>query len=190
MKPKQNSPLFVTPFVFFVVVVLGCSAESGFRNSVDSSQNQIVGAGAGGGVEVGDSGLVIPLWQGKNDAGTGVGTNSGDAAIGNQELCSDTKVQTTRVTPWVLFVVDRSGSTAEEFPGSDSKWQALYDALMEPNTGVIPTLQSQAYFGMVLYDGGEQNMGGWMNTLLCLFDPTACAPATTGTGAEACPRLL
>jgi len=121
-------------------------------------------------------------------AGVEFGSNAG-SRINEQEICADVSVQTTRVKPWVLFVVDRSGSTDEPFPGSSSKWQALYDALMAPGTGVIPTLESIVYFGMVLYDGGEENRVGWVNDLMCLFDPTLCT-GTTDTTTETCPRLL
>jgi hypothetical protein len=69
---------------------------------------------------------------------------------------------------------------------------------------VIPTLESLAYFGMVLYDGGESSAAGWANAvtgILCIFDPSLCAGTggaggavgTGGTGGapEAeCPRLI
>jgi hypothetical protein len=85
----------------------------------------------------------------------------------------------------MLFVIDRSGSTDWEYPGSTSRWQALYDALMAPNAGVISKLQSQAYFGVVLFDGGESDI---FNELLCMLTPND--PACVDAGTPGCPRLI
>jgi len=116
----------------------------------------------------------------------------------NTDTCAGAAVTASRVKPWVLFVVDRSGSTDGAFPGSTSRWQALYDSLMAQPDGLIFKLQSVAYFGMVLFDGGEENVGAWANVVtdwMCIFDPSLCADAGTagadgGAPVAACPRLI
>jgi hypothetical protein len=105
--------------------------------------------------------------------------------LSDLEKCAGANVQVSRIKPWLLFVVDRSGSTEWEYPGSSSRWQALYDALMAPNEGVISKLQSQAYFGIVLFDGGESDI---FSELLCILTPND--PACVDAGAPGCPRLI
>jgi uncharacterized protein YegL len=62
-------------------------------------------------------------------------------------------ITTSRGTPWVLFVIDRSSSMEQEYAGATNRSQAIYGALMDPNEGVIAKLESAAHFGVVLYDG-------------------------------------
>jgi hypothetical protein len=55
----------------------------------------------------------------------------------------------------------------------------MYDALMAPSSGLINKLQSVAYFGMLLYDGGEQ------------IDPICILLGNCPDGgASTCPRLV
>jgi hypothetical protein len=83
------------------------------------------------------------------------GGSSGDNGRNPDGMCATAKVQASRIKPYILFVVDRSLSTQSFYPGSISRWQAMYDALMEPNEGLIKKLQGVAYFGMVLFDSGN-----------------------------------
>jgi hypothetical protein len=52
----------------------------------------------------------------------------------------------------VSFVVDGSGSMCDAF-GTSTRWQELRTALLAPSTGLIHRLQTQAAFGMTIYDG-------------------------------------
>jgi hypothetical protein len=203
MKPRGFLPLFWVLVLVFTASDLGCSAEGGIGSAVGPARSGGNGSGGtSGGSQQSGAGN-----GSKTSAGTtGGGSESGaGGSLGGADICADANVQASRVKPWVLFVVDRSGSTAESFPGSSSKWQALYDALMAPGTGVIPTLESVAYFGMVLYDGGEQNVAGFVNTaitsLICLIPglcPDGGVPAAGGAGGASgdagpvaeCPRLI
>jgi hypothetical protein len=108
------------------------------------------------------------------------GTSATDGLGG--DVCAGANVQASRIKPWVMFIVDRSGSTADAYPGSTSKWQAMYDALMDPNEGVIAKLQSVAYFGMVLFDGDIAS--GVIDIVSCALG--VCPDAATAT----CPRLV
>ncbi len=200
---RDDSLIFTGAFLLICMVsALGCSAE-GETGGGGSGPGQPGLSGSGTGGTSGGSGVSGSV-SGSGFGGSVTSGTTGGAGntgtIGGAGICADVTVTTSRVKPWVLFVVDRSGSTADSFPGSSSRWQALYDALMAPGAGVIPTLQDEAYFGMVLYDGGEQNVTGWVNAIMCIFDPTLCATAGTGgggTGGAAggapvaeCPRLI
>lgn len=81
--------------------------------------------------------------------------NNGSISNKDNSLCASANVRASRIKPSILFVVDRSLSTQLSYSGRTTRWQAMYDALMAQNAGLIAKLQSVAYFGMVLYDSGD-----------------------------------
>jgi hypothetical protein len=83
--------------------------------------------------------------------------------------CPRVSVQISRLKPRIIFAIDRSGSMGEPFRGSTTRWEAIRSALMEPKDGIVATLQSVAFFGLVIYDGP--------------------LPSPLGTG-EKCPNLV
>lgn len=86
----------------------------------------------------------------------------------------------------VLFVVDGSGSMCEVF-GAQTRWTALRSALLTPMTGLIPQLEAQAQFGLVIYDGSiDLNLAG----MATMTSPNPMCAGFGGIGANQCPRLL
>jgi hypothetical protein len=67
-------------------------------------------------------------------------------------ICADKTVATSRAAAWVLFVIDRSQTMADRF-GSTTRWEAVYDTLMKPGSGIISVLQNEVSFGIMLFDG-------------------------------------
>lgn len=164
MKVLQNRALSKRILIyFFFILTTFCSAEdsSGTRfvtnnsipyNNSENSSDQNTSPFVEGGT------------SGNNYAGTIVAGNGGPVAssstipIGNNataptDTCADKSVQVGRISPWVLFVIDRSSSMSQPYPGSTNRWQAIYDALMDPDVGIIPKLQGVVRFGVMLYDG-------------------------------------
>lgn len=176
--------------LIFAFLALSCSAET-----KGASSSTIGNTGAN------------PEQQGSTAPGTNASANSGSNP-GNPNagatdttvpvladgVCAGANARASRIKPTVLFVVDRSGSTADAYPGSTNKWQAMYDALMEPKDGVISKLQSVAHFGMVLFDGGDLGgvaiATGIMDIIACVMDPTMCPDAAVPADGAACPRLV
>lgn len=76
------------------------------------------------------------------------------AGAGNAD-CPDVEVTLDEVTPTVVFVVDRSSSMDlaldEASDASLSRWDALKSALLDPQTGLVSSLERQVRFGLVLY---------------------------------------
>jgi hypothetical protein len=70
--------------------------------------------------------------------------------------CAEGKASAAPVIPTVWLVVDGSGSMGEDFEGG-SRWDALRSALMDP-AGVVQTLETAVRFGMVIYNGPEENL--------------------------------
>jgi hypothetical protein len=90
--------------------------------------------------------------------------------------CSLAAIDTQRVVPTVYFVVDGSGSMLEPLSASEAttRWDALRDALLNEQSGVVKTLQDKARFGLLAYGG-----------------PLADADVMTPAGSTLeCPRLV
>ena len=74
---------------------------------------------------------------------TGPAPMVGGSGTGSGPICLEATV---------AFVVDGSGSMCEVF-GASTRWQELRKALVDPMGGLIYRLQSQARFGLAIYDG-------------------------------------
>jgi hypothetical protein len=59
----------------------------------------------------------------------------------------------------VLLLIDQSGSMTADF-GDTNRWQAVYDALLDPDDGLVPELEGQVRFGMALYTSFDGDDGG------------------------------
>jgi hypothetical protein len=113
------------------------------------------GAGSGGfGSFTGAAGTGFQNPNPAASSGGGAGiAGAGVAGTGTPgEECAQARVNVSRNTPVILFVVDGSGSMCESFGGS-TRWQSLRTALLDPTIGLIHRLQATAEFGLVLYDG-------------------------------------
>jgi hypothetical protein len=85
------------------------------------------------------------------EPGSATGTDPVGSGTGK---CAEAVAAVTAVTPTVWLVVDGSNSMDEPFSGTDSRWSALRSTLVGP-TGVVPTLQANVRFGMVIYAGSQ-----------------------------------
>jgi hypothetical protein len=172
-------------FATFSLLLCGlCAVSCGAEKSPGYAENVAVGnrGGAAAQITIGSGGSTA--LGATRTASTSSGETGGGVVTTNtrSDICAEVHLQVSRVKPWIMFVVDRSGSTDEEYPGSTSKWQAMYDALMSPRTGVIDKLQNIAYFGILLFDGGEV-----IKTDACP-DPNDCPDPIYIT--PDCPRLV
>jgi hypothetical protein len=85
--------------------------------------------------------------------GTGGGDHTGnDNALG----CPSVLAEVRSLTPTVVLLVDRSGTMNNDF-GSTDRWDAVYQTLMDPMTGVVANYQSEVNFGLALYSGQDDN---------------------------------
>lgn len=104
-----------------------------------SSNGRCTSLGDGG--AGGESGLTI--------AATGVG---GGATTGGQGgSCGSVEVSFAPQTPTVVLLIDQSGSMTDNFNNQGSRWNVVYDALMDPMNGVVKQLEGQVRFGLALY---------------------------------------
>lgn len=84
----------------------------------------------------------------------------------------------------VLFVVDGSGSMCDTFGGS-TRWTALRSALLDPMNGLVTKLQSEAQFGLMIYDGSIDPQASSMATMA---SPSPACAGFGGFGNMECPR--
>ncbi|HEX2675194.1 MAG TPA: hypothetical protein VHM19_01105 [Polyangiales bacterium] len=146
------SPRGYGPTIILFTVVAGlcaCSASADKTGKHGQSTGNAIGSGGTG------------AGTGTGAAANGaVGTGSGGSASGvGNDTCASADIQTARVTPTVWLIVDGSGSMQTRF-ANGSRWSVLRDALMNPNGGVVPRLESAVVFGLVIYSGGQLNFGG------------------------------
>ncbi|HKP59465.1 MAG TPA: vWA domain-containing protein, partial [Polyangiales bacterium] len=82
--------------------------------------------------------------------------------------CANGLVVTTRVAPRVVLLLDGSCSMSTDYPANGmmsatsctnngkGRWAALRKALIDPETGVVPKLQSVVEFGVVVFGTAQK----------------------------------
>jgi uncharacterized protein YegL len=175
--------------VTVLFLAVGCSAESnssgqdtyifpGKDGSGGSNSASVTDGTGGGGTDI----QIIVGGSGNSVTGTN---------LNDPNACAKGDIRFRRITPVVMFVVDRTGSTNQNYGGTNvSRWQALHDALMDPSAGVIMKTQNSMYIGMLLFDGGDM-VNNVLNPIICMLDPSdPSCQAAADAGTATCPRLI
>lgn len=71
-------------------------------------------------------------------------------------ICADVMVESRRVTPRVVLIIDQSASMHDDF-GGETRWNVLRESLLADD-GLIRALEDQVEFGLALYSavsGGD-----------------------------------
>ena len=133
-----------------VVLVVGCGADDG---------------GASGG-EAQSTGIVLTTatdTSADDDDFEPNDTEAPPTTTNNPEQptsdCGEVSVMLESVTPTIVLLVDQSGSMTTDFSGQE-RWDALYETLMDPNDGVVISLEANARFGLSLYSSMDGDEGG------------------------------
>ena len=140
--------------------------------------------------------MALPAGQGLNGLPSATGSMDshviqttkpslqGTAGTGLKEgQCAKQNIVTARVVPTIWLVLDGSGSMLNPIGqmGDQSRWAALHDALMNPDTGIVKALEKDVKWGVALYDGPSP--GGGAQPLpdggVKMFPP-----------ADTCPRVV
>lgn len=77
--------------------------------------------------------------------------------------CEQVELTIAELRPSVTLLVDQSGSMRSRYPDRRSpqtRWQVVREALLDPMTGVVPTLQQSLQFGLVFYTSHNGFSGG------------------------------
>jgi hypothetical protein len=148
---SSRTPGWAPAFSLLLVALCACASgsSSAVRGEGGSDGDEFANAPG----QSGESGAAsLPGGSAAGSASSGVGT--GNLPRG----CNDLVVQFDPVTPTVLLLIDRSGSMWDSSYGdSPTRWQAVYDALMNAD-GVVQPLASEVRFGLMTYTG--ESTGG------------------------------
>jgi hypothetical protein len=130
--------------------LLGCAGGSSSPTEPGSGSAgaPIAAAGSGGSARPPTGGAF-----GNSNLPRGGGGGAGSPGVMG---CNDLQVSFDPQVPTVLLLVDRSGSMWD-FPygASPTRWQAVYDSVMAPDTGVVHALQNEVRFGLMTYTGNS-----------------------------------
>lgn len=69
--------------------------------------------------------------------------------------CVKLDVEFDRVPPFVLLLVDQSGSMAVNFEDGKDRWNTLRDTLLDRDNSLLSKLQNEVRFGMVTYSSDD-----------------------------------
>jgi hypothetical protein len=73
--------------------------------------------------------------------------------------CPSVQLDLTPTTPVVVLLLDQSGSMTAGF-GNTNRYDAMKQALVSAQSGVVASLQDRVYFGASLYTSNGGNAGG------------------------------
>ena len=76
-----------------------------------------------------------------------------------EEQCPGVKVAFTQRDPYIMLLVDQSGSMDQGF-GDGTRWSVMRDALLDENDGIISQLHDDVRLGLALYTSEEGYSGG------------------------------
>jgi hypothetical protein len=94
--------------------------------------------------------------------------------------CVDIRKSYASVPPVVMLLIDRSTSMGFGF-GDDTRWNVLRDAIIEPDHGLLASLDQRTRVGLMLYTGE----GGFDNPLAYLAaEPARRGDTPTGESIE------
>lgn len=77
--------------------------------------------------------------------------------------CEQVSLTIDELRPAVTVLVDQSGSMNQSYPNrgsGQSRWSLVHQALMDPKTGVVATLQHSVQFGLSFYTSYNGFSGG------------------------------
>ncbi len=83
--------------------------------------------------------------------------------------CAEVQVVVEPIIPTLVLLVDQSGSMTADF-GGQPRWDAIYETLMDPGSGVVSSLESSVRFGLTLYTS-EDGFEGGECPMLTTVDP-------------------
>lgn len=143
-----------------LVLAMGCQTEGPARESAGDDEatgvlvttNDVASTGGGEGDTSGFS----------DDSETDLSPNTSGQLPSPESMtagCSEVEVAVEQTIPTLILLVDQSSSMTANFQGV-SRWEAMYDTLVDPDDGVVPKLEDQVRFGFTLYSSRNGDEGG------------------------------
>ena len=171
------------------LVVGACSASPTASRPRIAAPREATSTSGTGGAGSGSSNTLPNPSVGSSSQGSPVlqaPSVSGAAGSGLKDgQCAKQNIVISRVVPTIWLVIDGSGSMLDPLGAGapQSRWSALYDALMNADGGIVKTLEKDVQWGVVLYDGPPP---GGMSPQIPLPD----GGVKMLPPAETCPRVV
>lgn len=165
---ERSTRSWIGPLWAVCIAIAGCGG-----GPAATEPGTGTGTGTSGGITLSTTGSGASEPTAGSDTvttGGGMRLDLGEGSAATTETCADTDVKFEAQTPTVLLLIDQSGSMTDDFGGTD-RWQAVHDALLDPDDGLVPDLEDKIRFGMALYTSFDGNEGGECPVI------TATAPA-------------
>jgi hypothetical protein len=126
----------------------------GSNENSSGSGNGSGGNGSGSGTSGGSAGSGAI----NTTATSGAGGATASMTTSINGVCAE-GASTTRMAPQIILLLDGSSSMNEDY-GNSTRWAAMRDAIVNPNNGVVKTMQEQIAFALVIFAGQYLNGGG------------------------------
>jgi hypothetical protein len=136
-------------------LVTGCGGgDADDKFATTTSESGITGAttDSGGSGNASDSSMTS--LTGMTGSATSGMTTSESGSTG----CASIDVDVNPVIATMVLLVDQSGTMWEDF-GGQSRWDAIYDTLMDPVSGPVKSLENDVRFGLSLYSSMNGDFG-------------------------------
>jgi hypothetical protein len=218
MPRRFPNPTSQLAFAFLIAFAVGCGGSGGGAGPCDGDspdpacETECDGDGdCPSGFSCGADDLCTAECT-QSGAGCGSGQvcdERGQCVPGNDQVdastvdgCPSVAVDLAPRTPTVILLVDRSGSMTQDFDDDLDRWDAVQQALADPDEGVVTELQSDVRFGVTLYnsEGGgsvpdecpilhsvapDFGNAGSISDLFSDYDPSADTPTAESVQAVA-----
>ena len=149
--------------------------DDGGASGASGGQGGRGGSAAGDAATQADAGGPMPVSGSGGSAGT---STSGRGGTGSSAAC----------TPWVLFVIDGSGSMCDAF-GAVSRWTAVRNALVGADDGLMVRNETRAELGVLLFDGTIDPIAA-LSAVGGSPSPMCAGMYTAARMTGACPQLI
>jgi hypothetical protein len=121
--------------------------------------------------------MMLALFGAAASSGVGCGSPSDETELGadteseddlfddpgvdaaDTTACGEAQVTFEKRIPYVVLLVDQSGSMTENF-GNGTRWSVMRDALLDEQDGIVKRLEDEVRFGLALYTSFDGFDGG------------------------------
>lgn len=150
--------LRLSSLLAIAALALACSSEVNGDDAPgqDDGSNDVGDADDTGDADGADDG---------DQSDDGGGDQSDGSDDGGDDSCPSVQVSLDSVIPTVMLLIDRSGTMDDAF-GPVSRWDAVFQTLMDPDEGLVQGLQSQVRFGVALYTSDDGTTAGGVCPIL------------------------
>jgi hypothetical protein len=144
-----------------LLAVLGAGMASGCTLGGENNESTFAGYDETGDASTDDAADTNPDDEvGVGESAFGTFGDETESDTNNDEgECAEVNATVQQVTPTVILLLDQSGSMSNDF-GSDSRWDAMVESLLNEETGLVGMNEDKINFGLSLFTSDKGFSGG------------------------------